>query len=403
MLKTSALEWVRYANITKGYGVKNWQLGNEVEHDANMTMDEYTNLFIDFATAMKAIDPTIKVGTGILSNTTWNQKVLTKAGTLCDFVSTHNYQFNSKLAPGGYRAWYKDNTTVIGSVEATQKMLDSNFPDRPEIEMHITETNITGGDFPDLSNIDLYKAFYWFEMNMNELSQKNVKYTYFWGSHSPWSGEKTLGGIECLLENSNANTIRPSGRVIQLINTYLKNKLVVVNRVAGYLRTYASVSNDGKELSIFLLNKNLYPEKANLNISNFKTSNTQVEQATFTGSYYGDTSPVITTVQLSSVPSLVELPPVSLTILNYKVKDKTGVSIEKEDNLKLSFDGDNLHISILSDTKGEIKIYTVDGRKIVERSIETGTKIMNLSKLTAGIYIVNLRSGSSSKTIKIKK
>ena len=70
-LKTSALEWVRYANITNKYGIKYWQIGNEVEHDDKLTMTEYTNLFIDFATAMKAIDPTIKVGTGVLSSTSW--------------------------------------------------------------------------------------------------------------------------------------------------------------------------------------------------------------------------------------------------------------------------------------------------------------------------------------------
>src|SRR5690606_34042549 len=51
-LKTSAIEWARYANITKAYGVKYWQLGNEVEHDANLTMSEYTDLFIDFAAEM---------------------------------------------------------------------------------------------------------------------------------------------------------------------------------------------------------------------------------------------------------------------------------------------------------------------------------------------------------------
>jgi len=403
VLKTSAAEWVRYANITKGYGIKYWQLGNEIEHDGNLKMSEYTNLFIDFATAMKAIDPTIKVGTGVLSNTTWNKDILTKAGTLCDFVATHNYQFNSKLALGGYRSWYKDYSTVIQSVEATQEMLDNNFPNRPEIEMHITETNVTGGDFPDVSNIDLYKSLYWFEMNMNELAQKNVKYTYCWGTHSPWGGERSLGDIGCLLENSNANTIRPAGRVIQLINTYLKNKWVVVTRVLGYLRFYASVSTDRKELSVFILNKNLYTENTKLNISSFDLTNAQVEQTTFSGTDFNDKYPVINTVQLSSVPSQVELPPVSLTILNYKIKENTGISIEKEDNLKLSFDGNNLHISILSNAKGKINIYNVNGQKIVERSIEKETKTINLTKLNEGVYIVNLRSGSSTKTIKIIK
>ena len=205
VLKQSAVEWVRYANITKGYGVKNWQIGNEVEHQSALTMVEYTNLFIDFATAMKAVDSSIHVGTGVLSSTNWNKDVLTKAGNLCDFISTHNYQFNNPIPPGGYRSWYKTNSVLITNTTSTQNMLNNSFPDRPEIEVHVTETNITGGDFPDISNIDIYKALYWFEMNMNHLALKNIKYTYFWGTHSPWDGETNPGNISCLLENSAAN------------------------------------------------------------------------------------------------------------------------------------------------------------------------------------------------------
>lgn len=400
-LRTSAIEWVRYANITKGYGVKYWQIGNEVEHDANLTMSEYTNLFIDFAAAMKAIDPAIKIGTGVLSNTTWNKDVLTKAGTLCDFVATHSYQHNSKLAPGGYRAWYKDNSTLIYGPENTQKMLDTSFPSRPEIEMHITETNVTGGAFPDLSNIDIYKALYWFEMNMNQLSLKSVKYTYCWGTHSPWSGENGKGDIGCLLENSSANTVRPSGRIIQLINTYMKNKLVLVNRSSGYLRTYASVSNDGKELSLFILNKNLYVEKANLSITNFNGQDAEVEQVVFKGTYYGDTAPVITTVNLPSAPSQIELAPVSLTILNYRIVGNTAVSIQKEDKLKLYFDGGNLHVSNTSNNHGQLNIYTIAGKLVLKNRVEQGSDAINLTALTPGVYVANLQSGYDTKTIKI--
>ena len=404
-LKTSAVEWVRYANITQKYGIKYWQIGNEVEHDDKLTMSEYTTLFVDFATAMKAIDPTIKVGTGVLSTTSWNKDVLSKAGTLCSFISTHNYQFSSSVAAGGFRAWYKDNSILVSNTDATQKMLDANFSSRPNIEIHVTETNVTGGDFPDMDIIDIYKALYWFEMDMNQLALKNVKYTYCWGTHSPWGGEFSLGDIGSLLENSNANTIRPAGRVIQLINTFLKNKLVSTTRVSGTLRKYASVSTDGNELSVFLLNKDLYAETANLNITNFSVADADVEQITFAGTNFNDTNPVITTTQLTSPPSQITLAPVSLTILNYKRKTSglTDYPSEKK-NVKFIFDGENIKFLMPATQKGKMILYRLDGRKIMDYNFDAGTETINLSKLSAGIYIANMQiENTNASSIKIVK
>lgn len=401
-LKTSAVEWVRYANITKGYGVKNWQIGNEVEHQSKLTMDAYTSLFIDFTTAMKAVDPTIHVGTGVLASTTWNKDVLTKAGNLCDFVATHNYQFSSPVAAGGFRSWYQTTSVLITNTTSTQNMLSSNFPNRPEIEIHVTETNVTGGDFPDMSNIDIYKALYWFEMNMNHLALKNLKYTYYWGTHSPWGGETNPGDIGCLLENSNANTIRPAGRVIQLINTYLKNKWVNATRVNGYIRTYASVSDDGKELSVFLLNKNLYAETANLTISNFNSEGITVEKTVFAGNGFNDTAPVITTEQPGAIPAQLSLSPVSLTILNFK-QDLGNTTVENpaEEQIKLYFDGKKLQLERPLITEGNLSVYRVDGQLVDQRELSPDTKTVDLTGLTNGIYLIRVQTGNVYKSIKI--
>ena len=83
-LKETAVEWVRYANITKGYKVKRWALGNEVDHHPEfISQDEYKALYSDFARAMKEVDPTIWTGPGLLGN--WHANLLAHDPDHIDF------------------------------------------------------------------------------------------------------------------------------------------------------------------------------------------------------------------------------------------------------------------------------------------------------------------------------
>jgi alpha-N-arabinofuranosidase len=66
---TEAAEWVRHANVTQGYGVKYWEIGNENyggwETDLNNRPHDphtYANRFKEYYHRMKAVDPTIKIG-----------------------------------------------------------------------------------------------------------------------------------------------------------------------------------------------------------------------------------------------------------------------------------------------------------------------------------------------------
>jgi Cellulose binding domain/Fibronectin type III domain len=112
-----AAAWVRYANITKGYGAKYWEIANEIYgngyYGANWEADNhpgkspatYAGNVLQFASAMKAVDPTIKIGvvlslpgnwpTGLVASgdsKDWNQTVLSIAGSAIDFVIVHWYQ-----------------------------------------------------------------------------------------------------------------------------------------------------------------------------------------------------------------------------------------------------------------------------------------------------------------------
>ncbi|MBF8184843.1 cellulose binding domain-containing protein [Nonomuraea sp. K274] len=111
-----AAAWVRHANVTKGYGVKLWEIGNEnygngrygsaweADDHADKSPAEYARHVVAYADAMKAADPTIKIGAvlttpanwpdGITAEGdegTWNQVVLSAAGPKIDFVILHWY------------------------------------------------------------------------------------------------------------------------------------------------------------------------------------------------------------------------------------------------------------------------------------------------------------------------
>jgi len=111
-----AADWVEYANVTKKYGVKFWEIGNEnygnghygadweADDHADKSPAEYARNLIEYSDAMKAVDPTIKIGAvlttpanwpdGIVAEgdqATWNDTVLSMAASKIDFVILHWY------------------------------------------------------------------------------------------------------------------------------------------------------------------------------------------------------------------------------------------------------------------------------------------------------------------------
>lgn len=111
-----AAAWVRYANVTKGYGIEYWEIGNENygnghygaaweadDHD-DKSPAEYARHLVAYADAMKAVDPGIKIGAVLTTPAewpdaivaegdegSWNEVVLSTAAHKIDFVVLHWY------------------------------------------------------------------------------------------------------------------------------------------------------------------------------------------------------------------------------------------------------------------------------------------------------------------------
>ncbi|MGV9325471.1 cellulose binding domain-containing protein [Streptosporangium sandarakinum] len=111
-----AAAWVRRANVTKGYGVRYWEIGNEnygnghygaaweADDHADKSPAEYARNVAAYSDAMKAVDPTIKIGAVLTTPAnwpdalvadgdagSWNEVVLSTAGSKIDFVILHWY------------------------------------------------------------------------------------------------------------------------------------------------------------------------------------------------------------------------------------------------------------------------------------------------------------------------
>jgi hypothetical protein len=175
-----AAAWVKYANITKGYGVKYWEIGNEIpgngEYGAQWETDlhsshsatTYANNLLQFASAMKAVDPTIKIGAvlctpgswpdGIVGpgdTMDWNDTVLSIAGPKIDFVIVHYYPASSTSSEASMLA--EPQAQIPGIMSSVHSLIDKwAGSNAPNVGVAITETN--GTIDPDTSPSALFAA-----------------------------------------------------------------------------------------------------------------------------------------------------------------------------------------------------------------------------------------------------
>lgn len=313
-LREAAVEWVRYANVTRKYGVKYWQIGNEQDHHAKrLSMEEYKEIYGDFAKAMHAVDPTIQTGVAIIGNAKWAKTILDAFPEYVDFVGCHQYQWRG----WDVQTWRDFTDPVIGNLLKTDRVIDQSA--RPDAEIMVTEFSPWGrwydgkGGKPDMLRMLCFS-----EMLLHAATLKRVAYTHFWGTHSPWVGENVHGGLSSALTPD--NEITPPAQVIGLVNNNLGDAMVQADRVKGSLRTFASYSKADGQLTVFIINKSDQPVEAALILKGFSPQQL-VERLVFAGERYDDLTPVKSTdnkATLQNKQVSTTVPGISMTILKLR-------------------------------------------------------------------------------------
>ncbi len=314
----TAVEWVKYAK-KKNYEVAYWQIGNEVDHHPKiLNASEYIECYRQIAKAMKDVDSTIKIGPGILAKVNYFKSITFKYPELIDFVSCHQYMWKYMTSCKNYNLWKEHIDLYIPNVVRMQKAVSNSK--KPEIDIVITETGVSPSR-KGMGNINnTYKALWWFDVLMNEIAQKNVAYSYFWGTHSPWAGEKDndKDDVSVLLRVDD-NSRKPIAEIVKLVNENILDNLVQTSQISGYVRTFAGISNDGENCNIFLMNKNNAKQKVVLELNNLPAEVKSFTRLEFKGKKPHDKKTTINTaknVEIEGNKIIITLPPLSITFLN---------------------------------------------------------------------------------------
>ncbi|MDR3708245.1 MAG: alpha-L-arabinofuranosidase C-terminal domain-containing protein [Capsulimonadaceae bacterium] len=126
------------------YGVRWFEMGNESDHGNHNLVpfrqfngDTYAAYAMATAHAMRAIDPTIKIGIQA-ANDIWNEAVFTKAGSIADFVIVHRYPVQ-----------YEGNNPDVDQMMLAQACMAAGEQEEALLwSQHAMIKNLIGRDLP---------------------------------------------------------------------------------------------------------------------------------------------------------------------------------------------------------------------------------------------------------------
>ncbi len=283
-----AVEWVRYSNIRKGYGVRYWELGNESYLQAangGAKAEDYARDFKEIATAMKAVDPSILIGANGPgkkdeighadgeNGPIWWQTLFEKASADIDFLVVHPYPC---WKWGSYDYYTKNNNDFTFAVNQAVEALEEWAIPKDARRIRVFSTELNAADwaasdhYPDLDGWplvnDLGHALVLFEIIGQHLLHPKVDMAQVWNTRWVSPTEKQLWNT--LDENNKFNA---TGYAISIWGQNIQTNMVEAIGSEN-VRSYASGSSESGLLSVFLINKMYNTREVSLNLKNYSPS-----------------------------------------------------------------------------------------------------------------------------------
>ncbi|HYK03820.1 MAG TPA: fibronectin type III domain-containing protein [Thermoanaerobaculia bacterium] len=273
---TDAEDIVRYVNITHARGVKYWSIGNEPDLASgayNYTTAAQVAAYIKpFASAMKAIDPTIKI---IGPETAWYNTTIINGLTTCggasditgtdangryyvDIISFHHYNgFNgsqtrdqvidSLTQSGGYS---DDLVALKARIDTCNSYWGRTGTNA--LKMAVTEANVnysnTSTDSPSGTGAESFIGGQWWAEFMGVSMNRGVDFVTFW---STIEGSTTNGNELGFIGAD--GTLKPSYYHFEMLAENFRGNAIAATDTQAKVKTFASKATD--QTAVLILNQ----------------------------------------------------------------------------------------------------------------------------------------------------
>jgi len=267
---------VQYVNVTNARGVKYWGIGNEPDLAGGgygggtgyTTAAQVAGYFKPFASAMKAVDPSIKI---IGPEAAWYDATLINGLTSCnggadditgtdsngnyyaDIVSFHFYDFNgtqtrtqviSRLTQTG---GYSDNLNALKARLATCNSYHGRTGNNA-LQMAVTEANVNyanpaGDGLAGLGAKSFIGGQFWAEM-VGIALQKGVDFITFWSA---------MEGNELGYISGDGTTKRPSYYHLQMLAQNFRGISVTATDNQSNVKVFGAADVD--QIAVMILNQ----------------------------------------------------------------------------------------------------------------------------------------------------
>lgn len=355
-----AVEWVKYANITRGWNVKYWMIGNESWNDprynGKATPIQYADDLEDFASAMKAVDSTIK----IIANgrADWWETILTSnAVSLIDILAFSEYPVWNYA--GGYDYYHSNNVNLTGEVDQAISAINTHAPAAHKDRLKVLASEYSSVDWSNTwTNINnLGHSLVNFQMFGDMIIKPQVEAACMWNTR--WTQNSNIE--HNLYDAFDANgSLHATGKVMNVWGSNLLSAMVDAISNDNYIKVYASEDEADRKLNILLLNKDYSDRQVNISLQNFETD-FKGSKWEFRGSSVDDKFPFYDRIDSVYEPSDIEniiLPANSITVLRLQRDDVVlPLSLVK---LEAKKNEDYVLLTWLTENEDKVKEFVVE-------------------------------------------
>jgi len=320
-----AAQWVEYCNAPyhaersangspQPFGVRFWEIGNEQYlqtwdgkgNPSFLTVDEYVNRLVTFATAMKNVDPTIKIGAvggknfgryAVVANDEWNRVLLERASSYIDFVSLHNGYAPVVLDADAQTFWdvyaallafpklVEDNLRTVN-----QQILDYAPAQAQKIQIAITEWGPLFHVLPEHPYVDHAKTL------GSGVFTASMLRTFLLADRVAIADIFQLSQPLFLGIMNHEGVVKPSYLALQMYSRYFGANLIMTEVVSAsydspavglvsavsrvpYIEAVSSLSADGTKMYVIVINKHFHTAiNVNVRLHHFQAGSSVVRR-----------------------------------------------------------------------------------------------------------------------------